>query len=900
MDRGIGAGYSFGETVQGTDLPSLPALGGEQAPLLFGDWLTLVTPTMYDISQGSRIWWDQVLREVEELYYALWLQASPLQRLRLRPQEGTTPAALHRVEMKGATMLLQVLPETVKRDIVANRTLSSASIIFKLFTLFQPGGGTEKAGLLKHIVEPKIPTNAGDLLGALRQWRRWISRAQELGLALPDPTILATVLGRMADALSKLGGHQMSFRISAARQELSMDHRPNAGTIRDFAEYLQAEAEELTLMVGVKGNQSAPPAAPPATTPAVKALNYGQGPPDQGETEKRQQKAHCRFWKTDEGCRKGIECTYLHDATDMKGRCYGCGSTNHVKKECPVRKASDPNPKPERVKKIQKPKAEKREKGDKAEKPSTTSMSSTGTGNPGKDEKKTTTGGGEASIMANPPEVTPGIPVNATGDLLREAASLLKSLKGSSLKAVRLKSVGEGNYGSPGQFALLDGGATNALRKAREDEIEFLVPTTVELAHGTATLYRVPGHQSLLSKTDVEPIIPLGWLVQCGYRINWGPDQCVIQHPERGPLQCILRAGCPVMPRDLGLRLLDDLEKGCSGVKLNISKTAEEWWSSHFPQVPQRLLSWVASQGKPWKEIGPLPWNRHFRKRLWRSKGVMLHLFAGKDHKPWDEWRRHGYEVLCLDIQKGGDLHSEAVWAFLWELASADKLVGIAGGPPCRTVSRLRMRQPGPPPLRNRGHTSRWGLESLSPSDQRKTDYDSMLLLKQIALWRRAEEVRTGRIQTMFAMESPEDPMNYLGQDETEEMPSFWMFPEVEALLQEENFRLISFDQSRMGHKRRKPTSLLTNMVPLQELDELREGHRCADPLPESAYETMKESAAWSQWAPGLVAAIVAAGRMHLERLDQQVACRKLDVEGFKRHIQNHHMPYRRDCKQCL
>ena len=171
------------------------------------------------------------------------------------------------------------------------------------------------------------------------------------------------------------------------------------------------------------------------------------------------------------------------------------------------------------------------------------------------------------------------------------------------------------------------------------------------------------------------------------------------------------------------------------------------------------------------------------RRRLWKSKGIVLHLFAGDDHRPWDAWRKDGIEVLCLDIRKGGDLHSGAVWAFLWELASADTLLGIIGGPPCRTVSRLRMRQPGPPPLRGRGMDDRWGLAGLAPSQQKKTDYDSMLMLKQVALWKRAEQVRTRRKPTMFLLESPEDPMDYLHQTEAENFPTFWMFPELVDLL---------------------------------------------------------------------------------------------------------------------
>ena len=80
-----------------------------------------------------------------------------------------------------------------------------------------------------------------DLLGGLRQWRRLLGRAAELRLALPDPVVLSSVLGRMADAFAKVGGLQVGYRISAVRQELMVDTRPTMEAVRDYAEVLQAK-----------------------------------------------------------------------------------------------------------------------------------------------------------------------------------------------------------------------------------------------------------------------------------------------------------------------------------------------------------------------------------------------------------------------------------------------------------------------------------------------------------------------------------------------------------------------------------------------------------------------------------------------------------------------------------
>ena len=80
----------------------------------------------------------------------------------------------------------------------------------------------------------------------------------------------------------------------------------------------------------------------------------------------------------------------------------------------------------------------------------------------------------------------------------------------------------------------------------------------------------------------------------------------------------------------------------------------------------------------------------------------------------------------------------------------------VIGGPPCRTVSRLRNKgPPGPRRVRGRG-LERFGLANLSSEEMELVDGDAALFLKQAALWRRAEEVRRQRAGGVGALrESP-------------------------------------------------------------------------------------------------------------------------------------------------
>ena len=66
-------------------------------------------------------------------------------------------------------------------------------------------------------------------------------------MGIPDSMVLIQALSKVAENLTKHGGSQVGFRIAAAWQELEVDRRPTLITTKEFAEFLQAEAEDLAL-----------------------------------------------------------------------------------------------------------------------------------------------------------------------------------------------------------------------------------------------------------------------------------------------------------------------------------------------------------------------------------------------------------------------------------------------------------------------------------------------------------------------------------------------------------------------------------------------------------------------------------------------------------------------------
>ena len=70
-------------------------------------------------------------------------------------------------------------------------------IVSKLMTLYQPGGTQEKMVVLRQLEDPGEQPNPGAAAGALRKWIRWLRRAEDISLSLPDPTILMRWCGTL-------------------------------------------------------------------------------------------------------------------------------------------------------------------------------------------------------------------------------------------------------------------------------------------------------------------------------------------------------------------------------------------------------------------------------------------------------------------------------------------------------------------------------------------------------------------------------------------------------------------------------------------------------------------------------------------------------------------------------
>eukprot|EP00435_Cladocopium_sp_Y103_P025517 s3116_g6.t1 len=411
--------------------------------------------------------------------------------------------------------------------------------------------------------------------------------------------------------------------------------------------------------------------------------------------------------------------------------------------------------------------------------------------------------GGEGDLS----RASPAAPAQ---ELLSEAASLLKSLRLPAMKAMRISSLEVQTKCR----TLLDGGATHALRMAKDSaEFGMAQEVRVELAQGSITLRQLPWSKTLLSETPVQSIVPLGILAEIGYCVHWEGAKFELSDPNGCVLDTQLDSGCPTVDEALGLELIQEVERHFiqrrarlavlrgEGNPGNLSsqhvKELEEL-KEMFPLVPDHILVRILpNQGRRGQLRGEdLPWNRHQRRRLRRAQQVIVHLFSGKDEAFWKrELETPERAVLCVDMELDSrqNLLKDEIMEFLMDLADSGKAVGWLGRPPCRTMSRLRYRPPGPPPLRSREGPERFGLEGLDESLKKRVEDDTVLWLRQYYLYYRSQKASMEKV--LYLKEQPEDPERYLNEEmiAKQRYPSYWAFPEWKWMKEKHGFIEVHF-----------------------------------------------------------------------------------------------------------
>ena len=296
---------------------------GEELPLLFGKWPQVASCIFGDVSDTSAEWWGLVRHSVDHAERQ-WMQADPLNKALILPDESLCGVSRwSRLNSRVASMLLSVVSAALKVDLIARQEVgSSARILFRLFLLYQPAGSGEKEVVLKRLHSTTPAKSALEAQQVLRNWARWEARAREIGLVLPDPSILARALTSVLSPIMS-ANQDLAFKLNVARQALRLDQNPSLERVLTYHRHALAEIDSLVTNQGAGQGPQLRPLNTPIPTP------------------KSSTKPPCKYFLSDKGCKKA-KCGYLHDMSSLdkaarSRKCLKCGSEAHRRSVATVR-----------------------------------------------------------------------------------------------------------------------------------------------------------------------------------------------------------------------------------------------------------------------------------------------------------------------------------------------------------------------------------------------------------------------------------------------------------------------------------------------------------------------------------------------------------------------------------
>ena len=246
-------------------------------------------------------------------------------------------------------------------------------------------------------------------------------------------------------------------------------------------------------------------------------------------------------------------------------------------------------------------------------------------------------------------------------------------------------------------------------------------------------------------------------------------------------------------------------------------------------------------------------------------------------------------------LNGGWSMMGPAYKALMWG-AMSSRVKAVLGAPPASTfASKEHIDRPGfQRPLRSVREP--YGLSTLDPTQRYYVDKETTLVARQLMLYLVAHAKSEGS-EVKFCMSHPEDV------EETasgEEAASVWRTPMMKSFIETVEpvgIKKVSFDQGAFGYLSKSPVTIVGNLD-FEFFDEMRE----AEDIKTRKLDERKPwvMAVRRNVATKLMEAGVASTKAW-SRLESSPDLRRMTAEqGWRLHVQRDHVPFRKDCEQCV
>ncbi|OLP94794.1 hypothetical protein AK812_SmicGene23144 [Symbiodinium microadriaticum] len=793
-----------------------------------------------------------------------------------------------RVKHRMEHLIIQACSDSVRAELSSARVSGVLNILCKLHIIYKPGGVAERSEALKQVQHPKPADSAIDAVLKLRTWKRWMTRLSDLGGAQPDAALsiqaLECITGNVLRSLPSL-----SFRINLVRASLHLDTQPTGAKVNEYFEHLLVELEAVS-RVAEGPSPSLPLGAKTVLSDAAGVLREA---------------IHASAGAAD---------TAAHQPPSAGGSARGGGSEAGTSAEGPAMAAAAKTQ--AQLEDLEARVLDGRGPAVRAVSGAVEAMNS---------EQTAVLDSGATHAVLDIASAEGQDLVPCTVSLAGDQRQTWKQTPGGSLVA---PSTGEGTTQTILPLGCLVDQLDCSVRWSKKGGMHLTHPRLGRL------------------KTSLKGGCP---------QLNREQAMCLIKELESaklGELTSRLKKVQAYLKGMQGLSLTDAIDafvgNGDYGASLDLLQLMP-----FLKSVPDRIATRLAVDLKTangWELLQALPFNRRVRKRMHQSHDWLLHLSSS----PADS----SLKRMCCDRQvelvelgaTRGNLVSPSVWKVLCWAAFTGRVAGVVADAPMKTWGVLKVADSKVVRLRSPQHP--WGEPGITTTLQAKVDDDVLTALQPMWLWTvaslsRGEGIPTCQTHALY----PE------GANEC------WMRDVVDPFLQWSNCSNMTIDSDRGVEGNTRPMKVCTNLglpsgvaqasqkdlspedgpvvhgwslVFRREVSmalfggSLAAGHVLqkvpavnaigAEQLSSSpktwlAQEHMQEATVAGQEGHGSAGGqpevvdmpVLDSGgaREHqpAQAEDAQPTSRVLsdkEKEKWKRHIDAHHIPFRRDCLQCV
>ena len=357
--------------------PKLESASAADAAVRCGDWLLRVGHVVKGLTESSSVWWSEVLAEAQRMY-GEWLKADAFARVQMGITPVETSAKYHILATKVSAALLDCLSKDIVEVVIQARMIDTVFILFKLLSVYQPGGTQERNQILHDLSHTEKCSTASSAIAALRFWDRTRQRAVEMDIRIPDPYLQWVSVKKISEGVLNMKENSaLLHRYNNACELKRIDEVPSEVAVKEMIHWLLAELSQIAIRTEPKADTSKVKAAKlaaqelkkaekvaAATALAaleVKGKGKGKGekgketgkptPPAGGANDGKGSagpdgKPACRFYLSHaKGCSRGGQCSFKHDRSALpKDRCRNCGAQDHWSKECTAPRPPDYDP----------------------------------------------------------------------------------------------------------------------------------------------------------------------------------------------------------------------------------------------------------------------------------------------------------------------------------------------------------------------------------------------------------------------------------------------------------------------------------------------------------------------------------------------------------------------------